>query len=181
MQCKRWLLSTPACWQGLSFGAMPAAQWSRNDLVPGSVNQAAPFPTMRALPTSARFPKAWRTGELCIVSTWRPRMPQQRWTEQKIEELRSFIKAGGSPARAAARFKCSDSALRTKAAELGLHFPTIKTRRLQAFGYTGFSVDRRFKRWKEPGHPGTRTARAQKLPTEFTATSSESVVERKSA
>lgn len=130
----------------LSHGAMPAAQRSRNDLVPRSVNQAAPFPTMRALPTSARFPKAWRTGGFALNQHGRPRMPQQRWAEQKIEELRSFIKAGGSPARAAARFKCSDSALRTKAAEIGLHFPTIKTRRLQALGYTGFSVDRRFKR-----------------------------------
>lgn len=59
---------------------------------------------------------------------------KNRWTEDKKQELRAFIEAGGSPSRAAVRFKCSETAIRAKAIELGLSFPPLKERRLRALG-----------------------------------------------
>jgi hypothetical protein len=61
-------------------------------------------------------------------------VPKQTWTEERLNELRAFIEAGGSPARGAARFRCSEVALRTKASQLGLRFLRLKERRLRAFG-----------------------------------------------
>lgn len=68
-------------------------------------------------------------------------MPKTKWTEERLSDLRSFVEAKGSPARAAAHFKCTVVAVRTKASELGLRSPNLKEQRLRAVGYEHFSVD----------------------------------------
>jgi len=48
--------------------------------------------------------------------------------------MRSHIAAGGSAARASVIFKRTESAVRARAAELGLKFPTIRELRSRATG-----------------------------------------------
>lgn len=93
----------------------------------------------------------WLPGRGISSERGLARMAKRVWTEERLTELRSFIEAGGSPARAVARFKCTEVALRTKAHELGLSFPSLKERRLRATGSAQFSdaAHRPRLRWKE--------------------------------
>jgi len=48
--------------------------------------------------------------------------------------MRSHIQAGGSAARASVIFKRTEAAVRARAADLGLKFPTIRELRTRATG-----------------------------------------------
>ena len=56
------------------------------------------------------------------------------WSVEDIERLRQHIDRGGSAARAAAMFKRTEAAVRAKALELGLKFPSIQVLRRRARG-----------------------------------------------
>ena len=56
------------------------------------------------------------------------------WSDEDIERLRQHIGSGGSAARAAGIFKRTEAAVKAKARELGLTFPTINQLRRRARG-----------------------------------------------
>jgi hypothetical protein len=56
------------------------------------------------------------------------------WSVQDIERLRQHIESGGSAVRAALMFKRTEAAVKAKALELGLKFPTIQQLRRRARG-----------------------------------------------
>jgi hypothetical protein len=56
------------------------------------------------------------------------------WSVEDIERLRQHIDRGGSAARAAGMFKRTEAAVRAKALELGLKFPSINELRRRARG-----------------------------------------------
>jgi hypothetical protein len=58
------------------------------------------------------------------------------WTEEEDDRLRSHIERGGSAVRAAIMFKRSQQAVRSRARELGLRFPTIAQLRKRSLGIT---------------------------------------------
>jgi hypothetical protein len=59
---------------------------------------------------------------------------KRSWTFDDDARLRALIKQGGSPSRATVMLKRSEQAVRTRAADLGLQFATIKERRARAEG-----------------------------------------------
>jgi hypothetical protein len=63
---------------------------------------------------------------------------KRAWTPDDDERLRSHIARGGSAGRASVMLKRSEQSVRTRAAELGLKFPTIRELRARAGG-TGMS------------------------------------------
>lgn len=56
------------------------------------------------------------------------------WTPEDDDRLRAHISGGGSAPRASVIFRRSESAVRARAAELGLKFPTIRQLRARASG-----------------------------------------------
>jgi hypothetical protein len=62
------------------------------------------------------------------------RSNSRTWTDDDTERLRLHIAAGGSAYGAVAKFNRSTQALRTKAAQHGLKFPTIRQLRKRAAG-----------------------------------------------
>jgi hypothetical protein len=56
------------------------------------------------------------------------------WSVEDIERLRQHIDRGGSAARATGMFKRTEAAVRAKALELGLKFPSINELRRRARG-----------------------------------------------
>ncbi len=64
-----------------------------------------------------------------------PMTPRKRaWTPDDDERLRLHIARGGSAGRASVMLKRSGQSVRTRAAELGLKFPTIRELRQRAGG-----------------------------------------------
>jgi hypothetical protein len=59
---------------------------------------------------------------------------KRAWTTEDDERLRSHIARGGSAGRASVMLKRSEQSVRTRAAELGLKFPTIRELRARAGG-----------------------------------------------
>jgi hypothetical protein len=62
------------------------------------------------------------------------RANSRMWTDEDTERLRLHIARGGSAPRASVIFKRSQAAVRTRASELGLKFPTIRDLRRKAAG-----------------------------------------------
>jgi hypothetical protein len=56
------------------------------------------------------------------------------WSAEDVERLRKHIAGGGSAARAAGVFKRTEAAVKAKALELGLKFPTVNELRRRARG-----------------------------------------------
>ena len=64
-------------------------------------------------------------------------MPRNRaWTAADDERLKSHIARGGSAGRASVMLRRSEQAVKTRAADLGLRFPTIRELRERAAGIT---------------------------------------------
>jgi hypothetical protein len=59
---------------------------------------------------------------------------KRAWTIEDDERLRQHIARGGSAGRASVMLRRSEQSVRTRAAELGLKFPTIRELRLRAGG-----------------------------------------------
>ena len=57
---------------------------------------------------------------------------KKQWSAEEDERLRRYIEGGGSAARAAVAFRRTESALRARAAELGLKFPLVRELRAKA-------------------------------------------------
>lgn len=64
------------------------------------------------------------------------------WSEDDIERLRRHIERGGSAARAAVMFKRTEAAVKAKALEIGLKFPTIRQLRQHVRGDLSPPADR---------------------------------------
>ena len=62
------------------------------------------------------------------------RRRRREWTPEEDERLRSHIASGGSAARASVILKRTESAVRARATELDLRFPTIRALRTKASG-----------------------------------------------
>jgi hypothetical protein len=74
-----------------------------------------------------------------------PMQPRKRpWSAEDDARLRAHIAKAGSPGRAAVMLKRSDQAVRTRAAELGLRFPTIRELRARASGDQAAPPSERF-------------------------------------
>jgi hypothetical protein len=73
-------------------------------------------------------------------------MPSRKrpWTAEEDARLRAHIAKGGSPGRASVMLKRTDQSVRTRAAELGLKFPTIKELRARASGDQAAEPSQRF-------------------------------------
>jgi hypothetical protein len=67
---------------------------------------------------------------------------KRAWTPEDDERLRSHIARGGSAGRASVMLKRSEQSVRTRAAELGVKFPTIRELRLRAGGTGLLPADR---------------------------------------
>lgn len=61
---------------------------------------------------------------------------KRAWEPSEDDRLRLHIAGGGSAARASVVFRRSQGAVRARAAELGLKFPTISALRKKAAGST---------------------------------------------
>lgn len=72
----------------------------------------------RCLPEGANNDKSRDVPEIKMK-----RMTSRSWSEADLQELADFIAAGGSPARAAVRFKRTLSAVHTQARLIGSPFP----------------------------------------------------------
>jgi hypothetical protein len=57
------------------------------------------------------------------------RSRKRLWTDDEIRQLTALVAAGGSPARAAAKFKRSIAVCRTQARVAGMPFTPLRDRR----------------------------------------------------
>jgi hypothetical protein len=69
---------------------------------------------------------------------------KRSWSAEDDARLRAHIAKGGSAGRAAVMLKRSDQSVRTRAAELGLKFPTIRELRARATGQQAAPPSERF-------------------------------------
>jgi hypothetical protein len=70
------------------------------------------------------------------------------WSEDDVERLRGHIERGGSAARTAVMFKRTEAAVKAKALEIGLKFPTIRQLRHRVCGDLSAPADRSL--WSAP-------------------------------